>query len=95
MGTDGYGHSGIHSGWPKVLGVVEYTQEKYSSACSQLRDGWMEVYVVNLIQDLMSKLVDVTMALLPHLISRCLSSQLSGFLHYLAVLADQQVELLS
>ena len=43
MGTDGCGHPGIHSGWLKVLGVVEYTREKYSSACSWPKDGWMEV----------------------------------------------------
>ena len=56
--------------------------------------GWLDGGVVNLIQDLAGKLVDATMALLTHLLSRRFSSQLSGFLHYLAVLADQQVELL-
>ena len=72
------------------LGVAEYTREKYSSACS-----WLDGSVVVLIQDPAGELVDVTVALLPHLLSRRLSSQLSGFLYYPAVLADQQVELLS
>ena len=39
MGMDGCGHSGIHSGRLKVLGAAEYTREKYSSACSLLKDG--------------------------------------------------------
>lgn len=43
--------------------------------------GWLDGGVVNLIQDLAGKLVDVTMALFTHLLSRRFSSQLSGFLH--------------
>ena len=39
---DGYRQLGIHSGWLEVLGVVEYTREKYSSACFWYKDGLME-----------------------------------------------------
>ena len=39
IGTDGCRQSGIQSGWLKVLGVAEYTREKYSLTCSRLKDG--------------------------------------------------------
>jgi hypothetical protein len=42
MGADGCGQFGIHSGWLKDLGVVEYTREKYSLACSLQKEGLME-----------------------------------------------------
>lgn len=39
----GGGHSGIHEGRSKVLGDVEYTREKNSSACSLVNDGLIAV----------------------------------------------------
>ena len=43
MGVVGGGHAGIHSGRVNVLGVVEYTLEKYSSAHCLLKEGWVDV----------------------------------------------------
>ena len=43
MGMEGDGHEGIHSGWLNVLGVAEYTLDKYPSAHCLLKEGLVAV----------------------------------------------------
>ena len=67
--AEGLGCSGVYTG-EVLLSLL-------------LVKGWLDGGVVVLVQDLAGELVDVTVAFLPHLLSRRLSSQLSGFLYTL------------